>query len=99
MAAEWTGSEPELVGESEVPTSEWDVVEEEQKPKPEKVKAEPEDEVSKLADNLGQVVIDEPDFSPDDPKEDPPKEATPEDQKADGQSSRRPTFLQCHTSH
>ena len=40
MAAEWTGSEPELVGESEVPTSEWDVVEEEKKPKPEKVKAE-----------------------------------------------------------
>ena len=82
MAAEWTGSEPELVGESEAPTSAWEMVEEE-KPKPEVVKAEVEEEVSKLADNLGQVVIDEPDFSTDDPKDDPPKEVISEDQKAD----------------
>ena len=68
--------------ESEAPTSAWEMVEEE-KPKPEMVKAEVEEEVSKLADNLGQVVIDEPDFSPDDPKDDPPKEVIPEDQKAD----------------
>ena len=57
----WTGSEPELVGtdgDGGATSTDWEVVLEKKE-----VKVEVDEEVSKLADDLNQIIfLDEPDF-------------------------------------
>ena len=79
----WTGSEPELVGTDGGATStDWEWV-----PDKKEAKVEVDEEVSKLADDLNQVIsLDEPDFPT---PEDPPKE--PSSWKPMPLFSRRPS--------